>query len=203
MARDDAAALAAAHWALRRLEGGSGPDDAVAFLGRDDLPEDPSWHRWQAGQGALADALPLVRAAATFYLWRAEGLAADVLEPAVIAARIGGAGGRALPFLPLARGVSPYTARGSAAERLAAWAQAAEAGCLRALMDLDRLAAWEARAREATVELSGRTPNLLIDALLAWPAPTRVPAGRGFAAGEPDAPQRAKEGSEAVGNQPF
>ena len=111
-----------------------------------------------------------MRAAAGFHLWRTEGLGADVLEPAVIAARIGGAEGRALPFLPLARGAAPYTAGGSAAERLAAWSRAAEMGALRALMDLDRLAAWETRAREATAGMSGRTPGLLIDALLAWPA---------------------------------
>ena len=169
MARDDAGALAAAHWALRRLEGGPAPE-ALGFLGRDDLAEDPAWLRWQAGQGTLADALPLVRAAAGFHLWRADGLGADVLEPAVIAARIGGFEGRALPFLPLARGAAPYTAGGSAAERLAAWSRAAEMGALRALMDLDRLAAWETRAREATAGMSGRTPGLLIDALLVWPA---------------------------------
>ncbi len=184
MARDDAGALAAAHWALRRLEGGPGPE-APGFPGGDGLAEDPAWLRWQAGQGALAEALPLVRAAAAFPLWRAEGLGADVLEPAVIAARIGGAGGRTLPFLPLARSAAPYTVGGSADDRLASWARAAETGALRALMDLDRLAAWATRAREATAAMSGRTPGLLIDALLASPALSAGMAARLTGASRP------------------
>ena len=184
MVRDDATALAAAHWAFRRLEAAPGLDDA-AFLGRDDLAEDPAWLRWQAGQGALDGALPLVRAAAAFHLWRAEGLGAEVLEPAVLAARIGGSEGRALPFLPLARATAPYAAGGGAAERLGAWAAAAETGCLRALMQLDRLAAWEARARAATAGMSGRTPGRLIDALLAWPVLSAGMAARATGASAP------------------
>jgi Fic family protein len=40
---------------------------------------------------------------------------------------------------------------------------------LAALLHLDRISAWETRAREVTADLSGRTPPLLVDALTAWP----------------------------------
>jgi Fic family protein len=88
----------------------------------------------------------------------------------VIAARIGGADGRALPFLPLALASAPVHAGGDVGRRLAAWAHAAEAGCLRALMTLEALDAWQDRATQATAGLSGRTPALLIEALTASPA---------------------------------
>lgn len=171
MARDDAGALGAAHWAFRRLSSGAGPLEGLdVFLGRDGTEQDPAMLRWTDGLEALADALPVVRAAWAFRAWRAAGLSPDIMEPAVIAARIGAAGARALPFLPLAQATPPFLAAGSAADRLALWARAVENGALRALMTLDALARWEDRALKATSRLTGRTPGLLIEALMATPA---------------------------------
>ena len=183
MGRDDAGALGAAHWALRRLAvrpgGGPGPEHGLdAFLAREGVAADPAVPGWKDGLAALGAALPLVRAAWGFSAWRTTGLSAGVLEPAVIAARLGGAEGRGPGFLPLAQVAAPYFAGGDAAARLAAWARAAEAGALRALMTIDALAAWQARATAATARLTGRTPRLLIAALLASPAVSAGMAAR-------------------------
>ena len=50
-----------------------------------------------------------------------------------------------------------------------AWIQGAHRAVLSALMSLERLAAWRARAEAETDDLSGRTPALLIAALSARP----------------------------------
>ena len=113
MVRDDAGALGAAHWAFRRLSGGPAPQAGVAaFLGSEGADEDPAVRRWQEGLEALGAALPAVRAAWAFRAWRVAGLSAGLIEPAVIAARLGGAEARALPFLPLAVAAAPYQSGG-------------------------------------------------------------------------------------------
>ena len=86
-----------------------------AFLAREGVAADPAVPGWEDGLAALGAALPLVRAAWGFAAWRAAGLSAGVLEPAVIAARLGGAEGRGLGFLPLAQVAAPYFAGGDAA----------------------------------------------------------------------------------------
>lgn len=178
MAGDDAQALARAGWAVRRLTGGAAPFHArgaggwsagiTAFLGR-------------GGDAAaeVAEVLdrmeglhPVVAAAVLFHAWRlaAPGPAAG-LEAAVLAARHAATMGSGASFLPLAMsGVSGLNASGSAERRLALWLTAAEQATLSALAQLDRLRAWEVRARAVTADLSGRTPPRLIGALVAWPA---------------------------------
>lgn len=161
---EDAAALAQAAWAVRRLSGGPGPEAGpAAFLGR-------------AGAAALSRPLaaaaglhPVTRGALALALWSraGPGRAADRLEAAVVAGRIAAAeaqGGAV--FAPQAGGP---TAGGDAGARLADWLFRLDQGLISAMRQLDALEAWEARARTATADLSGRTPPRLIAALAAWP----------------------------------
>ncbi|QDL94398.1 hypothetical protein FDP22_21230 (plasmid) [Paroceanicella profunda] len=180
--------LALAGWAFRRLLGGPGPLDGLqAFLGRRPAPADGLLDFSQRPVGLAFDGLaedwrsvlgqagalhPISRAGCAFAAWRLFGLsgAGAVLEPAVVAARLGGAG-RALPFLPLAIGErnALRAGGGSPAERLQGWYRGIETACLRGYMELDRLADWEQRATAALADLSGRTPPALVAALLAAP----------------------------------
>jgi hypothetical protein len=113
----------------------------------------------------------VTRAVALFHLWRSLDERPDHLrglEAAVLAARVAGQGG--LPFLPLAlTGFGALTAGGKPEARLSAWVQGAHRAVLAALMTLDRLIQWRARAEAATTDLSGRTPARLIAALAARP----------------------------------
>ncbi|MDP5217094.1 helix-turn-helix domain-containing protein [Ruegeria sp. 2205SS24-7] len=182
MARD----LSRADWAVRRLLAGPLPqDDMRAFLGRvsvsephrdDDRPTGPELDL--AGQdwaGGLHETCHLLtRAAQGFASWRRLALTPydQMLEPSV-AALLLGAGDEA-PHLPMAEGHRfdrHQVAQGSdaATARLATFLNAIEAGALRAAMELDRLSAWRNRAIELTGGLSGRTPPLLIAALLRYP----------------------------------
>lgn len=52
---------------------------------------------------------------------------------------------------------------------MAAWYRAVQAGALSALLELDRLSDWQARATHTTADLSGRTPAKLIAGFLRWP----------------------------------
>lgn len=91
------------------------------------------------------------------------------LEAAVLGARLA-AGQGALPFLPLTLVVfSALTASGSPEARLAGWITGAQRAVLSALLALDRLAQWRARAMAETADLQGRTPARLIAALAAQP----------------------------------
>lgn len=182
---EDASAVIRAGWAVRRLAGGPRPSDGgwlvglTAFLGR-------------AGQGGgtpdsisdLADTLsgtgalhPVTQAAILFHGWRmlgredaGRGEATDI-EAAVLAACHGARAGQgAALFLPLAlTGPGALQATGTEEKRLGAWIAGATQATLAALLHLDRLSDWETRARAATVDLSGRTPPVLIAALAAWP----------------------------------
>ena len=182
----DARVLSAADWATRRLLGAGMQDDLAAFLGRhkaehdglealgrhpvgiefDGLAQD-----WQAARARLEEAHPITRAAALFTAWRAFGLSEPgaVLEAGVAAIKIGAEGGRALRFLPVASG-GAIGQGGDVRERLARWYQAVENACLRAEMQLDQLENWRSRANAATKTLFGKTPPLLIGALLESPA---------------------------------
>lgn len=187
MARD----LARAAWAVRRLEAGAAPQEGLrAFLGRSDVPDpqtapgddrpvggelDAAGRDWAAGLALLSDCHAMTRAAFGFASWRAGGLTPweDLLE-ATVAAQVVGAEGLA-PFLPLSDGARferhDLTAGAAGAgARLAAFYAAAEAGALRAAMELARMRSWRDRACAATADLSGRTPPLLIGALLRYPA---------------------------------
>ncbi|MCA8882908.1 MAG: hypothetical protein KDA50_04065 [Rhodobacteraceae bacterium] len=188
---EDAAALARAAWAVRRLDRGGAADlsDLAAFLGRslrDTLPDadlatrpvgtefDALARDWEAELADAAGQHPLTRSALAWHGWRRRGLSGDaaLLEGAVTAARIGAEALRpgGLGFVPVALGGnSPLIEGGSARARLAAWLRAVEQAALRGLMEADRLSRWEAEARTRTASMSGRIPAQLLAALLAWP----------------------------------
>jgi hypothetical protein len=188
-AGDDAPALARAAWAARRLAGGPGPAGGpvalAAFLDRQEVqhrgehaPRDDLGGRLEDWSAAIAGGEglhPFVRSAFGLWAWRMAGLSgagpAGDLDAMVVASRLAAEAGRGgAPFLPLAL-AGPQAARpaGSVPERLARWLDAAERSVLAALLHLDRLEAWQARALAATAHLSGRTPPLLIDVLADWP----------------------------------
>ncbi len=183
----DARVLSRADWATRRMLGAGLPDELGGFLGRQRVEYDgleavglnPALRMvgeeedWQAARRALSDCHAITQAAALFAAWRAFGLSApnDALEAGVAAGKIGGVEGRNLRFLPVATG-GAIGQGGTPADRLTRWYSAVENACLKAEMELDKLALWQERALAATKRLSGKTPPLLIKALLETPALT-------------------------------
>ena len=191
-AQEDAG-MARAAWAARRLARGrwtlASPAAVARFEGRtlrgeagdgDDLGME--WgvfarvrgDAWIAAAEAWAAEVRSLRAAHRFTqgcvaerAWRLSGLSdvTAVVEPAVAAMKIAGRAGRGgAPFAPLARrrthgGDQPV-------ERLRGFYADLTAGCAEALLALERMQAWRARADDAVSDLSGRTPRLLV-ALLA------------------------------------
>ncbi|SDD44890.1 helix-turn-helix domain-containing protein [Ruegeria marina] len=181
---DDTQALARAGWAVRRLCGGPAPADAgwqeglADFLGRsntdgDELPETVAdlAEVMQAADGLH----PATGAAMMFHAWMALGQGpSTAVEAAVLAARHGAAMARgSAVFLPLAlSGPGALRGAGSPQQKLAAWLRGSAQAVVAALLHLERIAAWRARAIEATADLSGRTPPALIDVMTAWPIVT-------------------------------
>ena len=176
---EDAQALARGAWAVRRLTGGPAPvpprrDEALAnLLGLTEtgpLPE-----RIADACEVLDDLAPLhpvVQGCVLFHLWRLTdaGPARDV-EAAVLGARLAGSMGGAGAFLPLTlAGFGGLSAQGNADRRLADWIAGAHQAVLAALLHLDRLTAWQARAVEAVADLSGRTPPRLVRLMADWPS---------------------------------
>ena len=178
--------LALAEWARGRLLGVRDPFAPEAFLGRvrvevsglGDMGQRPVGEEFRAltahWQGAVqgGDLHPITRAAFAYHLWRGLGLSGfeGVIEPAVIAARIGVADQAHLPFLPLAiAGVQPLMAGGAPERRLALWYIGVTNAARAAQLELDRLADWRERAGEGTADLSGKTPGALISALIRTP----------------------------------
>lgn len=178
---DDVQALFRAGWAVRRLTSGAGPSDGgwqhglAAFLDRmaqgiDEVPEAVA--DLAEVMDSAADLHPVTQSAIAFHAWRAlsQGMGQDT-EAAVIAARHAATMGRGgALFMPLALS-GPGALRGAGApeDKLGAWVRGAGQAALAALLHLDRVSAWESRARAATDDLSGRTPPVLIDVLAAWP----------------------------------
>lgn len=187
--QDDIHDLSAASWALRRLNGNADPQpDLRSFLGRNPTgaegfepfaqhPMGDSFDAlagdWAAVQADLFSAHAITRAAAAYFSWRSFGLsgAGEILEAAIVAARIGAEDRRGgLRFLPVATGnIALYRAGGPAGDHLARWYRAVDHACLAALLHLDQLATWQAKATEVTRDLSGKTPPRLIKALAALP----------------------------------
>ncbi len=178
---DDVQALFRAGWAVRRLSSGAAPSHdgweagLTAFLDRiaQGIEEVPEAIADLSDVMRSVEALhPVTQAAIAFHAWRAvsQGPGQDT-EAAVIAARHAASMGRGgALFMPLAlSGPGALRGVGSPEEKLSAWILGAGQAALAALLHLDRINAWEARAKEATADLSGRTPPLLIDALRAWP----------------------------------
>ncbi|SLN73484.1 HTH DNA binding domain protein [Falsiruegeria litorea R37] len=198
LATDDTARdLSRASWAMRRLMArpvqGGGPTDGVHhFLGRahqadpqnvpgEDRPigyELESMGRdWAAKVGLAQAAHPLTRAAYAFAQWRAHDITPwdELLEPTVAAVILAREGlDAAAPFLPLSEshrfdrhGLSENA--GGAEARLEVFYDAIRQGALKANMELERLADWQARAQQATQHLSGRTPAELMGTMMKYP----------------------------------
>lgn len=175
-AEEDGGGLIRTAWAARRLVAAVGQGRGlaavlVATLGEEGRADPGLIADVAAELEPLAGTSAVTRGAALFQLWRGLDERPDHLrdlEAAVLGARIAGQG--ALPFLPLAlTGFGALTATGSPEARLAGWIAGAHRAVLAALMALDRLAQWQARAEAATADLSGRTPARLIAALAAHP----------------------------------
>lgn len=187
-AQDDAQSLARAAWAVRRLAGGSGPmpdgpgaaERLAAFLGRQGThaPGDDLYGRlqdWAEAISRAGDLHPFVRAAYAARLWTFAWISGPgsvgLIEAHVTVARLAAMAGRGgAVFLPLLLAGSQALRRDGTVEvQLQRFLQGAEQASLAALLHLDRLSAWRARAEAATVDLSGRTPPRLIKALSDWP----------------------------------
>lgn len=107
-----------------------------------------------------------------FHLWSLAGLGqtGDRMESAVTAGRIAASESRGAVFAPLAiGGAGGLRAGGAPAERLVRWLEGMETACLTAMRYLDDIEDWSARAKSATVSLSGKTPPALCRALTEWP----------------------------------
>lgn len=88
----------------------------------------------------------------------------------MLASSIGSQGVRYASYVPaLLGGRLDLLAPGTPNVRLAGWLKAVESGCLRALLELERVQPWQSRAVEAVADLSGRTPAMLISAFVAHP----------------------------------
>lgn len=116
---------------------------------------------------------PFTRAAIGYQFWRLLELAsgADLLEPAVIAAKLAARDNEALSFVPIATrnrralhnlGIHPE-------QRLQAWLTRLQSACEAARRDLIALDIWQERAMKAIFNMSGKTPARLVDALIAHP----------------------------------
>jgi hypothetical protein len=179
---DTEQALARSGWVVRRLTSGRAPAEGLAeFLERLNLGES------EAGLDLTATAdlavvlssveglHPITQAAVLFQAWRILGVEQSRdMEAAVLAARhattISRLPGQGAVFLPLATtGPTAFRGQGTVEDKLAAWLRGAEQACLAALLQLERTTIWRKRAGEVIVDLSGRTPELLLDVLEAWP----------------------------------
>jgi hypothetical protein len=169
-------------WAARRLaapragQGGDLANTLIAGLGEEGRTDFGMTSDVAAEFAALDGLTSMTRGCALMQLWRSLDERPDHLrglEAAVLGMRLasmGAAGQVALPFLPLSlTGFAALTASGSPDRRLTGWISGAHRAVLAALMRLDRLAAWQARALAETEDLQGRTPARLIAALAARP----------------------------------
>ncbi|MGO4917402.1 helix-turn-helix domain-containing protein [Pseudogemmobacter sp. W21_MBD1_M6] len=191
--QEDTLALARSGWAMRRLSGGPPPDTGgwqaglTAFLGRQEPYQggtephqgvgdiDGRIADWAGVMAQAAGLHPFARACLGTHVWHMAEVSgsgsAQEIEATVVAARIAAQVGRGgAIFLPLVLG-GPGALRpgGSPYDRLARWLAGAEQSTLAALLHLDRLADWQARANRAVAQRSGRTPALLAELLAVWP----------------------------------
>lgn len=173
----DAQALTHGGWAVRRLTSGPAPvapgraQAMAALLGLPDGAGADRIHDSCEVIERMAGLHPVTQAAVQFHLWRmvGTGSARDV-EAAVLGARLGGSIAGQAAFLPLAlAGFSALAAQGTPERRLAAWITGAHQAVLAALLHLERLTSWVARAEAAIADLSGRTPPQLLRLLADWP----------------------------------
>lgn len=201
----DARGLLRADWAIRRLiREEVDLDDCnalIAFLGLaiNDSADDELMDLIDRALGPLfvheldtwidilrggADLHPLSRAAVGYQFWKFLELSRgnDMIEPAVIGARLGAERLEALSFVPIATrnrralqnlGVHPQ-------QRLQAWLTRVTAACEAARRELIFLDRWRGRALKAIDSMSGKTPARLVDALMVHPVvSTRMVAEEG------------------------
>lgn len=178
---DDTASLARVGWAVRRLTGGPVPEvDLFAFLDRRDPDKlgdraEPLADRaggWLELMAQASNLHPITRACMGFHLWSLAGLGqhGDRMEAAVTAARIAAREGNGAIFAPMAMGgAGGLRVGGPPSDRLACWLDGMEAAILTAMRHLDGIELWSARAEEAMITLSGRTPPALRAVLTEWP----------------------------------
>ena len=177
-------ALSHTAWAARRLGGGPMPEQALeVFLGRGAKGRGPAGDA-SAGADALLDLTdvlgtvetlhPIVQAAVLFHAWRMLGHdRTRDLEAAVLAARhaasMSRVPGQGALFLPLATsGAGAFQGAGDPERKLAAWLAGAEQATLAALLQLDQIERWSRRARDAILDLSGRTPGRIVTVFEGW-----------------------------------
>ena len=172
-AQDDAQGLTRAAWAFRRLMGTTPPQqDLAGFLARQGTAEDVT--DLSAQLADLAGLHPATRAAAGTQLWQASGQPARCIEAAVLGARL--AAEMAGPgFVPvtgsngIGSGGIGSGGYGAPQAVLAVWLAGALRETQGALLHLDRLRAWQHRAKTTLSGWQGRTPLPLIHILMAWP----------------------------------
>ena len=131
-----------------------------------------------------ADLHPLTQAAIGYQFWKFLELSrgTDMIEPAVIAGKLGAVGCETLPFVPIASrnrralqnlGIHPE-------QRLGAWLTRVTAACEAARRELIRIDGWQGRAVNAIDGMSGKTPAQLVEALVMHPVvSTRMLAEEG------------------------
>jgi hypothetical protein len=177
-AEEDGSGLIRTAWAARRLAAkGQGADLAallVGSLGEEGRHDDALITDTVAALEALADLSPITCGCALNQLWRSLDERPDHLrglEAAVLGARLAaGRSSGSLSFLPLTlTGFAALTATSAPDRRLSGWIAGAHRAVLSALMTLERVATWQARAEAETADLSGRTPARLIAALATHP----------------------------------
>ena len=128
---------------------------------------------WLTILGTASDFHPFTQAAIGYQFWRLVELArgTDLIEPAVIASKLAANSSEALPFVPLTTrnrralqnlGIQPE-------QRLQAYFTRVTMACEAARRELIKLDTWERKAREVTGDLSGKTPDRLVDALIKHP----------------------------------
>lgn len=145
---------------------------------------------------------PITQAAFLFHAWRMAGAerGARDIEGGVTAARLAGEKlGRGALFLPLALGSgTALRGQGTVFARLAAFYRGAEQASLSALMMIERMADWEARAREALKDCSERTPDALVQVFARWPM-VSAPMGEEYVGASRAAVQRNMDLMKACG----
>lgn len=128
---------------------------------------------WLSILNTGSDLHPFTQAAIGYQFWRLLELArgTDLMEPTVIASKLAASTSEALPFVPLTTrnrralqnlGIQPE-------QRLHNYFTRVTSACEAARRELIKLDTWERKAREVTGNLSGKTPDRLVDALIKHP----------------------------------
>jgi len=185
----NARVLSLADWAIRRMLSSQTAEQGLSrFLGRHEAeldglvevgkrPFGQGFERlekqWLSAQKEAQELHSLTKAAVGFYSWRVLGLSepGTVLEPMTAVSSIACKHkAKALSFLPVALGDKYLFAQSGSAEKLLTdWYYAISNSCKRALLHIERLTAWHRKAVLEIGDLSGRTPPILLDAILVVP----------------------------------